>query len=258
MGVLDGKRILVTGVLTDDSLAFGVASLAQREGASVVLTGHGRALSLTKRVARKLPDPPDVLELDVTDPSHTDAVREELGRRWGALDGILHAIGNAPADCLGGDILRAGWDDVALALRISAYSLKELAAGLLPLMEAAGGASIVGLDFDATVAWPAYDWMGVAKAGLESLARYLARDLGPRNIRVNLVAAGPKRTMAAKSIPGFATFEDAWKVRAPLGWDVEDPGEAVARACVALLSDWFPMTTGEIVHVDGGYHAMGA
>ena len=258
MGLLDGKRLLVTGVLTDASLAFQTAALAQEEGASVVLTGAGRGLSLTRRTARKMPDPPDVLELDVTAPDQIDAVCAELDSRWGALDGVLHAVGFAPATALGGDIMRAPWEDVSTAIHISAYSLRALAGGMLPLLQAAGGGSIVGLDFDARVAWPAYDWMGVAKAALESLSRYLARDLGPTHVRVNLVAAGPVRTMAAKSIDGFSAFEDAWAARAPLGWDVTDPGHAVAKACVALLSDLFPMTTGEIVHVDGGYHAMGA
>ncbi|MER3453301.1 MAG: enoyl-[acyl-carrier-protein] reductase FabI [Acidimicrobiia bacterium] len=257
MGILDGKRILVTGVLTDDSLAFGVASLAQEEGAEVVLTGAGRGLSLTRRTARKLPTPPEVLELDVTEPAHFDTVREVLAHRWGALDGLVHAIGYAPPSCLGGGFLAAPWEDVSVALRISAYSLAALAAAFAPLMDAAGGGAVVGLDFDARVAWPAYDWMGVAKAALESTARYLARDLGPRNIRVNLVCAGPVRTVAARSIPGFARFEDVWDARAPLGWDVHDAAP-VARACVALLSDWFPKTTGEMVHVDGGFHAMGA
>ncbi len=257
MGILDGKRILVTGVLTDSSLAFGVARLAQEEGADIVLTGAGRGLSITRRTARRLATEPDVLEMDVTEPAQLTGVADQLGQRWGAVDGVLHAIGFAPADCLGGDVLRAGWDDVAVALRVSAYSLKALTQALLPLMTAAGGASVVGLDFDATVAWPAYDWMGVAKAALESLARYLARDVGPSGVRVNLVAAGPTRTTAAKAIPGFARFEEVWGERAPLGWDVNDT-TAVARACVALLSDWFPLTTGEIVHVDGGFHAVGA
>jgi enoyl-[acyl-carrier protein] reductase I len=255
-GLLEGKRILVTGVLTDDSLAYGVASLAQEQGAQLVLTGAGRGLSLTRRVARHLPDPPDVLELDVTVPDHVAAVASDLRQRWGALDGALHAIGFAPPSCLGGGFLEAGWDDVKVTMEISAFSLKVLAAGLRPLMVAAGGGSIVALDFDATVAWPGYDWMGVAKAALESTARYLARDLGPDRIRVNLVAAGPVRTMAAKSIPGFQSFEDAWDGRAPLGWSVVD-SSPVARACVALLSDWFPATTGEMIHVDGGFHAMG-
>jgi enoyl-[acyl-carrier protein] reductase I len=255
VGLLDGKRILVTGVLTDASLAFGVAALAQTEGAEIVLTGAGRGLSLTRRTARKLPAETDVLELDVTKPAHVEAVRAALADRWGRVDGALHAIGFAPQSCLGGEFLNAGWDDVAVALHVSAYSLKSIADVVAPLMTEGG--SIVGLDFDATVAWPAYDWMGVAKAALESTARYLARDLGGRRIRVNLVAAGPVRTMAARSIPGFARFEDVWDDRAPLGWDVNDP-TAVAKACVALLSDWFPMTTAEMVHVDGGYHAMGA
>ena len=257
MGLLEGKRILVTGVLTDASLAFAVARRALEDGAEVVLSGAGRGLSLTRRTARKLPAEVDVLEIDVTEPAQLAAAAEELGRRWGRLDGLLHAIGFAPADCLGGDILRAGWDDVSTALEISTYSLKALVGAMLPLLEAAGTSSVVGLDFDARVAWPAYDWMGVAKAALESLSRYLARDLGRRGVRVNLVAAGPVRTMAAKSIPSFAAFEETWGARAPLGWDVAD-AEPVARACVALLSDLFPMTTGELLHVDGGVHAMGA
>ncbi|MHB1535174.1 MAG: enoyl-ACP reductase FabI [Acidimicrobiales bacterium] len=255
-GLLEGKRILVTGVLTDDSLAYAVAEVAQREGAELVLTGAGRGMSLTKRVAKRLPRPPEVLELDVTVPEQLDAVRNDLEQRWGALDGILHAIGFAPAACLGGGFLDAGWDDVKVTLEISAYSLKFLAAGLRSLLAAAPTPSVVGLDFDATVAWPGYDWMGVAKAALESTARYLARDLGPDGIRVNLVAAGPIKTMAARSIPGFALFEEVWDDRAPLGWSVTN-AEPVARACVALLSDWFPATTGEMIHVDGGYHAMG-
>jgi meromycolic acid enoyl-[acyl-carrier-protein] reductase len=258
--MLDGKRILVTGVLTDASLAFAVARLAQEEGAEVVLSGAGRGLSLTRRTARKLPAEPEVLEIDVQRPDQLEAAGAALAGRWDRLDGLLHAIGFAPAPCLGGGMFEAGWDDVSVALEVSAYSLKALVAAFRPLLEAAGaggGASVVGLDFDATVAWPLYDWMGVAKAALESLTRYLARDLGPRGVRVNLVAAGPVRTMAAKSIPGFAAFEDTWDARAPLGWDVHDAG-VVARACVALLSDWLPMTTGEILHVDGGVHAVGS
>jgi enoyl-[acyl-carrier protein] reductase I len=255
-GLLDGKRLLITGVLTDDSLAFGVAKLAQEEGARIVLTGAGRGLSLTKRVARKLPDPPDVLELDVTVDEHFTAVADNLTGRWGAVDGVLHSIGFAPASCLGSGFLDAPWSDVAIALQISTYSLKSLTAAMLPLLRAAGGGSVVGLDFDATRAWPAYNWMGVAKAGLESTARYLAKEVGPEKVRVNLIAAGPMRTMAAKSIEGFSAFEGAWTERAPLGWDITD-STAVAKACAMLLSDWFPMTTGEIIHVDGGYHAMG-
>jgi enoyl-[acyl-carrier protein] reductase I len=255
VGLLDGKRILVTGVLTDDSLAFGVAALAQEQGAEIVLTGAGRGMRLTQRTARKLRAEPDVLELDVTSPDQAAALRDELASRWGQVDGALHAIGFAPESCLGGGFLDAPWDDVAVAMQISAYSLKTIAEIVTPLMPTGG--SIVGLDFDASVAWPAYDWMGVAKAAFESCARYLARELGPQGVRVNLVAAGPIKTMAARSIPGFARFEDVWDDRAPLGWNVKD-STAVAQACVALLSDWFPMTTGEILHVDGGYHAIGA
>ncbi|MGH9154442.1 MAG: enoyl-ACP reductase FabI [Acidimicrobiales bacterium] len=254
--LLDGKRILVTGVLTEASIAFSVAKVAQEQGAKVVLTSFGRPMSLTQRAARRLPDPPEVLELDVTDEVHLTRLGDQLLARWGGLDGVVHAIGFAPEACLGGNFLKAGWDDVAIALHVSTYSLKALAAMAAPLM-GDGGGSIVALDFDAQKAWPQYDWMGVAKAALESTARYLARDLGPAGIRVNLVAAGPLRTVAARSIPGFSAFEDAWAKRAPLGWDVGD-ADPVARATVALLSDWFPATTGEMLHVDGGYHAMGA
>jgi meromycolic acid enoyl-[acyl-carrier-protein] reductase len=254
MGLLDGKRLLVTGVITDASIAFSIAKLAQEQGATVVLTGFGR-LSLVERVARRLPDPPPVIELDVTNPEHLEALDGRVREHVDGLDGVVHAIGFAPPSCLGGGFLDAPWEDVATAVQVSAYSLKALAVAALPLFPASGG-SIVGLDFDARVAWPAYDWMGVAKAGLESTSRYLARELGGRHIRVNLIAAGPIRTMAAKSIPGFATFEDAWNGRAPLGWNNED-AEPVARSTLALLSDWFPATTGELIHVDGGFHAMG-
>ncbi|GIT77268.1 MAG: enoyl-[acyl-carrier-protein] reductase [NADH] [Acidimicrobiaceae bacterium] len=255
MGILDGKRLLITGVLTDASLAFAVARLAQDEGAEIVLTGAGRGMRLTERTARKLPREAEVREFDVTSAEQADNLREHLSSTWGRVDGALHAIGFAPEICLGEDFMAAEWPDVAVAMEISAYSLKTVAEVVAPLMT--NGGSIVGLDFDARFAWPAYNWMGVAKAALESTSRYLARALGPDGVRVNMVAAGPIRTMAAKSIPGFSEFEDAWTNRAPLGWDVND-GEPVARACVALLSDWFPSTTGEMVHVDGGYHAVGA
>ncbi len=254
MGILDGKRILVTGVLTDASIAFHVARIAQQEGATVVLTGFGR-LSLVQRVAKRLPDLPPVIELDVTDAGQLASLAERVSEHVPALDGVVHSIGNAPQAALGGNFLQTSWDDVAAALHVSTYSFKSLAMAALPMM--GEGGSIVGLDFDASQAWPAYDWMGVAKAGLESCARYLARYLGPRGIRVNLMAAGPLRTMAARSIPGFDGFESVWDERAPLGWNLSDP-EPAARGCVALLSDWFPATTGEIVHVDGGVHAIGA
>ena len=253
--LLEGKRLVITGVLNDDSIAFAVARRAQEEGAELVLTSFGRILSITRRVARRLPRPPDVLELDVAVAADHEALAAALQERWGTVDGVLHAVGYAPPSALGGNFLATPWEDVATALAVSAYSLKPLAASLAPLMPP--GSGIVGLDFDATVAWPGYDWMGVAKAAFESCARYLARDRGPLGIRVNLVAAGPIRTVPAKSIPGFERFEDVWDARAPLGWDVRN-AEPVARACVALLSDLFPATTGEIVHVDGGYHAMGA
>jgi enoyl ACP reductase len=254
MGILDGKRLLITGVITDASIAFSVAKIAQEQGAEVVLTGFGR-MSLVERVARRLPKPAPVVELDVTDPEHLDGLASKVREHVDGLDGVLHSIGFAPASCLGEAFLEAPIADVATAFEVSAYSFKSLAVASRPLFSEQGG-SMVGLTFDATVAWPAYNWMGVAKAALESTSRYLARELGPSKIRVNLVAAGPVRTMAAKSIPGFSAFEEAWAPRAPLGWDIDD-ATAVGRSCAALLSDWLPATTGEIVHVDGGFHAMG-
>jgi len=256
-GILDGKRLLVTGVLTEASIAFGVARLAQEQGATVLLSGFGRGLSITTRIAGRLPQPAEVVELDVTDPEHLDGLAGTLTDKLGGCDGVLHAIGFAPESALGGNFMSTTWDDVATAVHVSTYSFAALARAVLPTMQGNGGGSIVGLDFDATIAWPAYDWMGVAKAGLESCSRYLARELGKHNVRVNLVAAGPLRTMAAKSIPGFNTYEGIWAERAPLGWDVNDT-EPAAKACVVLLSDWFPATSGEIVHVDGGVHAVGA
>lgn len=255
MGILAGKNIVITGVLTNASLAYGVAELALSEGAHVVLTGAGRGLRLTERTAQKLGADVDVLEFDVTDPSHAVAVRDALSEKWGKVDGALHAIGYAPGVCLGGTFMDATWADVKVALEISTYSLKMLADVVSPLMS--DGGSIVGLDFDASRAWPAYDWMGVAKAGLESTCRYLARYLGERGIRVNLVSAGPVKTVAARSIPGFESFESTWSSRAPLGWDTKD-SKPVAKSTVALLSDWFPATTGSIIHVDGGFHAVAA
>ncbi|GAA1279159.1 enoyl-ACP reductase FabI [Sphaerisporangium rubeum] len=253
MGILDGKRILVSGVLTDASIAFSVAKLAQEEGAKVVLTGFGR-LSLVERIAQRLPEPPPVVELDVQNTEHLDTLADRVGEHIDGLDGVLHSIGFAPQTALGGNFLNTTWEDVSTAVHVSTFSFKSLAVACLPLMKEGG--AVVGLDFDATKAWPVYDWMGVAKAGLESCSRYLARDLAKHGIRVNLVAAGPLRTMAARSIPGFAEFEDTWPARAPLGWDLADT-LPTAKACVALMSDWFPATTGEIVHVDGGVHAMG-
>jgi len=253
-GLLDGKRLLVTGVITDASIAFSVARLAQENGAEVVLTGYGR-LSLVERIARRLPKPAPLIELDVTDPAHLAGLADKVRAHVDGLDGVVHSIGFAPPSCLGGGFLDAPWEDVATALHVSTYSYKSLAMAALPLM--GRGGSVVGLTFDATVAWPVYDWMGVAKAGLESASRYLALHLGKQGVRSNLISAGPLRTMAARSIPGFDAFEDAWVARAPLGWSLTDQ-EPAARAVLALLSDWFPATTGEIIHVDGGYHAIGA
>jgi meromycolic acid enoyl-[acyl-carrier-protein] reductase len=253
--LLEGKKLLITGVLTPQSIAFNAARLAQEQGAQIALTGFGRALSLTQKTARRLPDPPDVLEMDANDQDQVEAVADELKRRWGALDGFLHAIAFAPEDALGGAFLTTPWESARTAFQTSAFSLKAIATSMLPLMTAGG--SVVALDFDASVAWPIYDWMGVSKAALEAVARYLARYLGPKGIRVNLVSAGPLRTMAAKGIPGFDILAASWGKRAPLGWDVTDP-EPVARTVAFLLSDWSKGITAEIIHVDGGYHAIGA
>jgi meromycolic acid enoyl-[acyl-carrier-protein] reductase len=250
--LLQGKKLLITGVLMDSSIAFHVAKLAQEQGAEVVLTSFGRAMKITQAVAKRLPTTPAVIELDVTNQEHLDSLAERLGEHVDHLDGVLHSIGFAPRGAF--NFLEASWEDVGTALHASAYSLKALAVAALPLMPAGG--SVVGLTFDAKFAWPVYDWMGVAKAAFESTSRYCARDLGPKGVRVNLVAAGPIRTTAARSVPGFEMFEESWDNRAPLGWDVDDAVPA-AKACVALFSDWFPATTAEIIHVDGGFHAMG-
>jgi meromycolic acid enoyl-[acyl-carrier-protein] reductase len=255
-GILAGKRILVTGVLTPRSIAFAIAKACHAHGAEVVLTSFGRALSLTQRSAMRLEPSPDVLEMDVTDVEQVRAVAAGLRDRWGALDGVVHAIGFAPEDCLGGHFLDAPWTSVATALQVSSFSFKTLAAEFVPLMPSTGGA-LVSLTFDGSLAWPLYDWMGPAKAALEAVGRYLARDLGPRGVRVNTVSAGPLETVAARSIPGFRTLKDAWSGQAPLGWDATDAGP-VADTAVFLLSDMARGISGEVVHVDGGYHSQGA
>ena len=254
-GLLEGRRLLLTGVLTERSIATAVARRAADEGATLVLSGFGRGLSLTERVASRLPDRPPVVPLDVTDGEDLAALPDRLREHVDGLDGVLHAIGFAPPSAIGSGVLGTSWEDVGTALQVSTWSYPALAHACLPLLSR--GASVVGMDFDASVAWPSYDWMGVAKAGLESANRYLARDLGPHGVRANLVAAGPLRTVAARSIPGFERFEEVWAQRAPLGWDVADVGP-VAKACLVLLSDWMPATTGQIVHVDGGASAIGA
>jgi enoyl-[acyl-carrier protein] reductase I len=257
-GLLAGKRLLVTGVITDDSIAYEIARQAQETGAEIVLTGFGRAKRMTERAAAGLPDPPDVLDLDVNKPDDLRAVGEALGERWDAVDGVVHAIAFAPDDALGGNFLSAPEESVMTAFQTSAVSLRALAVAVQPLLEAApDGASIVGLDFDASVAWPVYDWMGVSKAALEAVARYLARDLGPAGTRVNLISAGPIETLAAGGISGFERLAEGWAHQAPLGWDISDPAPVASTACF-LLSDLARAITGEIIHVDGGYHAMGA
>jgi enoyl-[acyl-carrier protein] reductase I len=257
--LLAGKRVLVTGVLTPRSIAFAIADAAQRAGAEVVLTSFGRAMTLTEKSARRLDPVPDVLEMDVTRGDQVAAVAEEVRRRWGGLDGAVHAVGFAPEDCLGGGFMTAPWESVAIAMQVSAFSMKTLGAELAPLMpeRAAGGGALVALTFDASVAWPLYDWMGPAKAALEAVVRYLARDLGPQGIRVNAVAAGPLETIAARSIPGFKGLKDRWAEQAPLGWDSADSGP-VADAVLFLLSGMARAVSGEVLHVDGGYHALGA
>jgi len=254
-GLLAGKRLLITGVITKDSMAFHVAQRAQAEGAELVLSSFGRVRRLTERAAARLETPVDVLELDVNRSEDLDAVAAELKSRWGAVDGVLHAIAYAPEDALGGKFMTAPAESAAVAFQTSAYSLKAIAAALAPLMPA--GSSIVGLDFDASVAWPIYDWMGVAKAALESVSRYLARDLGAAGIRVNLISAGPLGTVAARGIPGFEKLAALWEQQAPLGWDIEDPSVIAGPVCF-LLSDLARGISGEIVHVDGGFHAVGA
>ncbi|MEJ8649184.1 MULTISPECIES: enoyl-ACP reductase FabI [Streptomyces] len=253
-GLLDGKQLVITGVITESSIAYAVARLAQEEGAKIVLTAYGRP-SLVARLARRLPEEPPVVELDVTDEEQLTTLADRVGEHLDGVDGVLHSVANAPANCLDGGFLTAPWRDVSAALHTSTYSLVALTMACRPLLRP--GSSVVGVDFDASRAWPGYDWMGVAKAGLEACSRYLARDLGGQGIRANLVAAGPLRTLAARGIGGDGpSFEKSWAARAPLGWDPQD-AEPVARTCVALLSDWLPATTGEIVHADGGHHMIG-
>lgn len=255
--MLDGKRLLITGVITRHSIAYAVAREAQLAGAEVVLSGFGRTRRMTERAAKRLPDPPEVFELDVNSEADLASVAMSLGETWGSLDGVLHAIAHAPEDALGGAFMTTGYESAAQAFRTSAYSLQAVSRHLAPLLERADGGSIVGLDFDASVAWPAYDWMGVAKAALESTSRYLARDLGPSGIRVNLISAGPVETAAAGGIPGFGDLAERWQEQAPLGWDASDP-TPVARAVCFLFSDWSQAVSGEVLHVDGGFHAVGA
>ena len=257
MGILNNKRILVTGVLTDSSIAFGIADQAQKEGAKVILSGFGRGLSITQRAAKKLDPVPPVIALDVMNQQDLDDLPGKISEHLDGLDSVVHSIGFAPSACIDGQMFDASWPDVATAIEVSTYSFAALAKATLGLLESGDSPSVIGLDFDATVAWPGYNWMGVAKAGLESLCRYLARDLGPKGIRVNLISAGPIRTIAAKSVGSFSSFQDSWGEKAPLGWDPKS-NLAVARSTIALLSDFFPSTTGEVIHVDGGFHAVGA
>ncbi len=255
--LLKDKKLLVTGVLTDDSIAWHVARIAQEEGAEIVVTGFGRGLRLTERSVQRLPEACDVIELDINDAEHVDRLTADLEGRWGRVDGALHAIAFAPTDALGGNFLNTPAESAQIAFTTSAFSYKTLAVALLPLLQKAGGGGLVTLDFDNTQAWPAYDWMGVAKSALQSVTRYLARDLGPHNIRVNAVSAGPLATVAAKSIPGFDKFDEVWGERSPLKWDASNP-DPVARMVCVLMSDWASMTSGEIIHVDGGFHAVAA
>ena len=255
-GILAGRRILVTGVLTPKSIAYAIAVACQEHGAEVVLTSFGRAMSLTERSAKRMSPSPALLEMDITDVEQVRSVATAVGERWGTVDGVVHAIGFAPEDCLGGHFLEAPWESVATALQVSSFSLKTLAAEFVPLMPRTGGA-VVSLTFDGSLAWPLYDWMGPAKAALEAVSRYLARDLGRRHVRVNTVSAGPLETVAAKSIPGFSTLKDAWAGQAPLGWDAADAGP-VADTTVFLLSEMARAISGEVIHVDGGYHSQGA
>lgn len=255
MGILQGKKILVTGVLTEASIAYSVAKLAQEQGAEILLSSFGRMLPITTKIAERLPKPVKVIELDATNDDDLAALADRVRQNLGSLDGIVHAIAFAPQTALGGNFLETPWSDVSTAVEVSAYSLKSITMAAKPVLNKPS--SVVGLTFDATVSWPVYDWMGVAKAAFESTARYLARYLGQDGIRVNLISAGPLRTTAAKGIPGFATMEELWTERAPLGWDLSNT-ETAARGIIALLSDWFPATTGEMIHVDGGLHSTGA
>ena len=254
-GLLAGKRILVTGVLTDRSLAYHAAAKMQELGAEVLLTSFGRAKRITERAAQMLPKATDVLELDVTKQSDYDALVEELGARWDSVDGLLHSVAFAPAQLFKDPFLHANLDDVEAAMRISSYSLQQLSATLLPLMvRSQSGASIVALTVEDRVRVHPYAWMSVAKSVLNSIARQLAVHLADHNVRVNLIAAGPVRTNAGSVIPEFSEMEDTYK-RAPLGWDTRDH-TAIAGPAAFLMSDLSRNMTGDILKVDGGMHIL--
>jgi enoyl-[acyl-carrier protein] reductase I len=256
MGILEGKNVLVAGVTMNTSIGYRIAELAAEQGATVLVSNFGRALSLTRRIIKRLDPEPVLLEVDVTNEEHLAGLADQLRQHVDHLDGVVHSIAFAnPETAMGGKFLTTPADDVKTAIHVSAYSLVSLTMACRPLM--GQGGSIVGLTFDARQSWPVYDWMGVAKSALESTSRYMARYLGPDGIRSNIVAAGPLETIAKKAIPGSEEFNNIWGRRAPLGWDPKDL-DPTAKAVVALLSDWFPSTTGEMLHVDGGLHSTGA
>lgn len=254
--MLTDKKIVITGVVRQDSIAHAIAEHAQLLGADILLTAFPRDLELARETAARLPRAAEVLPVDLTDPDDVATLTHHCRRTWGKVDAAVHAVAFAPRDALAGDLLDTPVDSVARAFHTSTFSYATLGGFLRDLAPAQGG-SLVGLDFDAASAWPIYNWMGVCKAALESLNRYLARDLGLRNIRTNLVAAGPIHTRAASGIPEFERLLSSWESTAPLRWDPEDTAQ-VAEAVCFLLSDMSRSVTGEILHVDGGHHAMAA
>lgn len=254
--LLAGKKLLITGVVNADSIAYDTAVAAIDAGAEIVLSGLGRDIDHTRDAATTLGVSVDVIEADLTEPDDLDSLAEHLRNRWGHLDGVLHAVAFAPRQALSDSFLDAPIDPVMRAFHTSVHTYASLARLLRDLAPSTGG-SIVGLDFDATRAWPVYNWMGVCKSALESANRYVARDLGPHNIRANLVAAGPLHTRAASAIGSFERLLGAWEQQSPMTWDPHD-NTPVADATIFLLSDLARMITGEILHVDGGYHAMAA
>lgn len=254
--MLAGKRLLITGVVNTDSIAFATAVAALDGGAEILLSSLGRDLDAARRAAAELPGEVPIVEADLTSTEDLEHLAAHIAGTWGHLDGALHAIAFAPQEALAGSFLDAGSQAAARAFDTSTFSYASLARVVAELAPPSGG-SIVGLDFDAAGAWPVYNWMGVCKAGLEAVNRYVARDLGPRRIRSNLIAAGPIHTRAAGGIPDFQRLTDAWDSTSPLPWDAKDSSPVADTACF-LLSDLSRMISGEILHVDGGYHAMAA
>jgi enoyl-[acyl-carrier protein] reductase I len=251
-----GKQGLIVGVANKRSIAWGIAQAVSRRGARLALTYQGRFEEHVTELAQGLPEPSLVLPCDVGSDADIDAVFARIEQDFGSLDFVVHAVGFAPRNELEGPFLNVSRAGFAMALDISTYSLVALARGAMPLMEKKGGGSILTLSFlGSDRVFPNYNVMGVAKAALESTVRYLASDVGPKNVRVNAVSAGPIKTLAAAGVKGFSNILHVYPERAPLRRNVDMID--VAEASAFLLSDAARGITGEVLLVDAGYHVTG-